>query len=174
MEIVGSVHWSDGAEGIPKLGADLLVILASHMNVAALHVIDHLINEAMEHCKIVAVVPSLSHPIASGLRHSGVNAVVPEAAVEATLSDVIRAVLNGYSCMPLMSTAGVPTFSHKEYSVLVGLAAGLSNKDIARNLELSPKTVSTHRANIFRKLGVRSEPEFARMSKGWAGEWPVR
>ncbi len=43
----------------------------------------------------------------------------------------------------------------QEMRVLEGLAAGQSNKEIARALGLSPNTVKTHLANLFAKLDVR-------------------
>lgn len=42
----------------------------------------------------------------------------------------------------------------QEMKVLELLAAGQSNKEIARTLGLSPNTVKTHAANLFGKLGV--------------------
>ena len=42
----------------------------------------------------------------------------------------------------------------QEMRVLERLAAGLSNKEIARTLGLSPNTVKTHLANLFAKLQV--------------------
>ena len=42
------------------------------------------------------------------------------------------------------------------------LAAGLSNKQIAVELQLSPATVERHLATIYRKLGVRGRVEAAR------------
>ncbi len=42
----------------------------------------------------------------------------------------------------------------QEMRVLERLAAGLSNKEIARTLGLSPNTVKTHLANLFSKLEV--------------------
>lgn len=45
--------------------------------------------------------------------------------------------------------------SAREMAVLAELAAGYSNKEIARRLEVSPNTVKTHVARLFEKLGAR-------------------
>ena len=42
----------------------------------------------------------------------------------------------------------------RELGVLERLAAGRSNKEIARDLDISPNTVKTHIANLFHKLEV--------------------
>jgi DNA-binding CsgD family transcriptional regulator len=42
----------------------------------------------------------------------------------------------------------------KEHEVLNLLAAGQSNKEIARALDVSPNTVKTHIQHLFEKLGV--------------------
>ena len=46
--------------------------------------------------------------------------------------------------------------SPREREVVAQLAQGLSSKEIARRLNLSPRTVEMHRARLLRKLGVRS------------------
>jgi len=47
-------------------------------------------------------------------------------------------------------------------SELVGLVAdGASNKDIARRMSISVKTVKTHLTSIFRKLGLSTRLELA-------------
>ena len=56
---------------------------------------------------------------------------------------------------------GVPSFrlnqlSNREAEVMTLVAAGLSNSNVARRLGTSPRTVSKHLENIFRKLGVSS------------------
>ena len=45
--------------------------------------------------------------------------------------------------------------SERELVVLQALAAGQSNKEIARTLGISPHTVKTHVARLYEKLGAR-------------------
>lgn len=48
----------------------------------------------------------------------------------------------------------VALLSRREYEVFTYLVDGMRPKDIAKILEISPKTVDTYRANIMRKLEV--------------------
>lgn len=49
--------------------------------------------------------------------------------------------------------------SGRELEVLELLAAGRSNKEIAKRLEVSPNTVKTHVGNLFDKLEVKRRTE---------------
>ena len=49
--------------------------------------------------------------------------------------------------------------SDRELEVLHELAAGQSNKEIARKLGVSPNTIKTHVARLFEKLGARRRTE---------------
>jgi DNA-binding CsgD family transcriptional regulator len=49
--------------------------------------------------------------------------------------------------------------SERELEVLQRLASGHSNKEIARQLAVSPNTVKTHVANLFDKLEVKRRTE---------------
>ena len=57
----------------------------------------------------------------------------------------------------------------REVEILRFVAEGKSNRDIAVNLYISPRTVQSHLANIFRKLNVssRTEAVTASISKGY-------
>jgi DNA-binding NarL/FixJ family response regulator len=57
----------------------------------------------------------------------------------------------------------------RELEVLRFLAAGLSQKGIAEELVISPKTVGTHIERIFRKLGVHSQSQAVALAyrEGW-------
>jgi two-component system, LuxR family, response regulator FixJ len=52
--------------------------------------------------------------------------------------------------------------SEREREVLGLIVAGLTNKEIGRALELSPRTVETHRANVFAKLQAESLAQLIR------------
>ncbi len=54
------------------------------------------------------------------------------------------------------------SLTERERGVLSLLVEGNSNKEAARLLGLSPKTIERHRANIMRKLGVGSFAELVR------------
>lgn len=52
--------------------------------------------------------------------------------------------------------------SEREREVLGLIVAGLTNKEIGRALDLSPRTVETHRANLFAKLQAASLAQLIR------------
>ena len=56
------------------------------------------------------------------------------------------------------------TFTMRELEVAQLIAEGSSNKQIARRLEISIKTVESHRAAAMRKAEVRTAAEFVRFA----------
>ncbi len=58
----------------------------------------------------------------------------------------------------------IANLTPREQDVLRGLASGLPNKTIAYDLEISPRTVEVHRANMMAKLGVRSLSDALRLA----------
>ncbi len=57
----------------------------------------------------------------------------------------------------------IASLSNREREVLEWLAEGSSNKAIARELAISPRTVEIHRANMMHKLGARHAAEAVRL-----------
>jgi ATP/maltotriose-dependent transcriptional regulator MalT len=51
-----------------------------------------------------------------------------------------------------LATANILTSREKE--ILVGIASGASNEDIAKDLSISPHTVRTHIYNIYKKINT--------------------
>jgi DNA-binding NarL/FixJ family response regulator len=61
-----------------------------------------------------------------------------------------------------ITDASYDTLTRREQEIMVLLAQGLSNKQIAEKLFISPKTVENHRSNILRKLNIHSTIELFR------------
>ena len=69
--------------------------------------------------------------------------------------------------------ADLLTLSHREKQVMDLIVGGKSNKETAAVLNVSPKTVETHRANLMRKLKVNSLAELVQLSVLLKrAEWP--
>lgn len=102
------------------------------------------------------------------------------------LIDAVRAVYAGESVLhptvarrvigQLVSPTGghaevrvAEPLSEREIEVLKLAARGISNKEIAQELYLSPRTVQVHLGNIFNKLGVasRTEAVLYALRRGW-------
>ena len=62
--------------------------------------------------------------------------------------------------------------SEREREVLRLIVEGLTNKEIARTLALSPRTIESHRANLFAKLGCESLAQLIRRYAALAGDAP--
>jgi DNA-binding CsgD family transcriptional regulator/tetratricopeptide (TPR) repeat protein len=61
---------------------------------------------------------------------------------------------------------GLPGLTPQELRVARLAGAGLSNREAAAQLYLSPKTVEYHLANAFAKLGIRSRHQLAALIRG--------
>ncbi len=59
--------------------------------------------------------------------------------------------------------------SAREREVLCDVAQGFTNKEIAARMQISVKTVETHKANLMQKLGLRGRAEIVRyaLQQGW-------
>ncbi|HEY0327680.1 MAG TPA: response regulator FixJ [Rhodopseudomonas sp.] len=60
--------------------------------------------------------------------------------------------------------ARIESLSPRERQVMDGLVAGLSNKVIAREFDISPRTIEVYRANVMTKMQAGSLSELVRMA----------
>ena len=80
----------------------------------------------------------------------------------------------GAEGVPGNAPGGAPraTLSEREREVLLRVARGFSNKEVAAALGLSVKTVETYKARVAEKLELRSRVDIVRYAarQGWLGE----
>ena len=64
----------------------------------------------------------------------------------------------------------VEALSDREAEVVRYIGSGLSTREIAEELHLSAKTIESYRANVKRRLGLRSASGLARFAYAWTSE----
>ena len=60
----------------------------------------------------------------------------------------------------------------REHELLLRVAQGYSNKEVAGQLTISVKTVESHKANLMAKLSFHTRAEIVRyaLHQGWLGD----
>ncbi|MBL0220888.1 MAG: response regulator transcription factor [Myxococcales bacterium] len=103
---------------------------------------------------------------------AGAHGYVSKAVEAEELLAAIRAVSRGEQVIPagveelLKSGDGHPSsaLTAREQQVMEMLARGLTNREIAEHLEISIKTVDTHRGHVLKKLNLRNNSELTRFA----------
>jgi DNA-binding NarL/FixJ family response regulator len=96
---------------------------------------------------------------------------------KAIASKILSGYLSGYAAGDQRAAAPVVTQSitEREREVLTRIALGNSNKLIARDLGVSPKTVEKHRSNLMRKLQLHNAAAITMFAirNGMTGSTPL-
>ncbi|WP_299282147.1 response regulator transcription factor [uncultured Tateyamaria sp.] len=101
--------------------------------------------------------------ISSALSHGAMGYLLKDVPTD-EIAEAIKAVMRGerYLCtgaegaIAPKSSDAPGALTGREQTILLQLAQGLSNKEVATALDISVRTVETHRKNIKRKLGISS------------------
>lgn len=102
-----------------------------------------------------------------------IDAVRAVAAGEAYLSpSVTQHVIARATGKSAPTVAGAPDLTAREQEVLHLVAEGLTNKQIAQRLVISPATAKTHLARIMQKLGVSTRTQAAMLARSLDNESP--
>jgi two-component system response regulator FixJ len=117
---------------------------------------------------MTAARPDLRHVIAA-MKNGAVDFLIKPIGASALVAAVADALRRRAPAPPAASPAGPPCamvdeqlrrLSARERQVLDHLTDGLSNKEIALALNISPRTVEIHRANLMAKLGAEPVGRF--------------
>ena len=121
--------------------------------------------------QVIAVTSMLGDTHVVDIMRAGAIGFLGKNAQADELGVAIRAAAAGQSFMApqaiaallreVRSPQGPETLTERETEVLRLLAQGQANKEIARALSISEKTIKTHVSNILAKLGVCSRTQAA-------------
>jgi two-component system, LuxR family, response regulator FixJ len=109
-------------------------------------------------------------PLAVEAMKLGANDFIEKPFEDQRLIDIIRAVMTSATDALKGETASaqimsrVAALSQRERQVLEGLVTGLSNKAIARDYGISPRTVEVYRANVMTKMQATNLSELVRLA----------
>ena len=109
-------------------------------------------------------------PLAVEAMKLGANDFIEKPFEDQRLIDTIRAAMTSAADALEGETASaqimsrVAALSQRERQVLEGLVTGLSNKAIARDYGISPRTVEVYRANVMTKMQASNRSELVRLA----------
>ncbi len=127
--------------------------------------------------RVRILVLSMHHEIQYAVRaiKSGASGYLTKESAPAELAQALRKIAAGgayvtadvaqqlaLGAMPGSEAAPHESLSTREFEVFQQLVAGASVTDIAGRLNLSVKTVSTHKSNLMHKLGLGNAAELVR------------
>lgn len=176
LEVVGEA--SSGAEALILVGQlrpDLLLVDIGMKDMTGLQLTEILCRQYPGMQILILSMYDHAEYVTSSIRAGARGYVLKDAASREIVAaiDAIAAGGTYYSADLLEKTVSPPAaddeLTPREREVLQMLAQGLSNKAIARVLEISVRTVETHRLSIRRKLGVDTPAGLVKyaLERGW-------
>jgi DNA-binding NarL/FixJ family response regulator len=186
FDVVGEA--SDGREGIQKTLELLPDVILMDVSMPGMNGIEatQAIKTQMSKVAVLVLTSYDDDAYVFALLEAGAAGYILKNAREDEIVGAIRAVADGESVLnPVVAkkvlnrfsmhqTARVnesleESLSPRELEVLRAAATGATNKEIAKGLDISPRTVQVHLANIFSKLGVgsRTESVLTGIKRGW-------
>jgi DNA-binding NarL/FixJ family response regulator len=182
VEIVGAVATAEEALQVaPRLRPDVLLIDIDLPGMDGVQLVRELAPRLPETRIVMLTVSTSDRHLLDAMRNGAVGYLTKDIAPDALLRAVrsahegdlamdhrlaahlIRRLVEKSRHAP--TTADDPemaTLSDREEEVLCHLADGLTDREIAAALTISPRTVGTHVSSILHKLGVRNRAEAAR------------
>lgn len=124
--------------------------------------------------KVILMSGVANRDVANAAMTCGADGFVPKSLTAASMVNAIKFVLSGERYFPFDFEAGpkeLPTdsifhtLSSRELETLEQLCNGLSNKEIARNLDVQEVTVKLHVKNVLIKLKVSNRTQAALLAK---------
>lgn len=157
---------SDGQEIIDRveeLAPDVILLDLNMPGVGGLSATEMVLEKRPDTRILILSMHDSPEYISSALSHGAMGYVLKDVPTD-EIKRAIDLVMEGqrYLCtgakgsLAPLERPSREQLTNREQTILLQLAQGKSNKDVAQALDISVRTVETHRKNIKRKLGISS------------------
>ncbi|MHA7851376.1 response regulator transcription factor [Roseovarius sp.] len=164
IEVIASLSSGEAIiERVEALQPDVILLDLNMPGIGGLSTTEIILERRPETRILILSMHDSPEYITSALSHGAVGYVLKDVPTE-EIKHAIDAVMTGqrYLCTGAKGSLepyqrpGREQLTNREQTILLQLAQGKSNKDVAQALDISVRTVETHRKNIKRKLGISS------------------
>ena len=164
IEVVGTL--TNGREAVDQmktLAPDVILMDLNMPEIGGLTATEMLLEANPDTRILILSMHDSPEYISTALSHGAVGYIlkdVPTDEIKTAIDTVMRG--ERYLCTGAQGSLEPPAgderepLTSREQTVLLQLAQGKSNKEVALALNISVRTVETHRKNIKRKLGISS------------------
>lgn len=164
LEVIGTL--CNGQEAVDKaadLGPDVILMDLNMPRLGGLSATEMLLERAPDIRILILSMHDNPEYIATALSHGASGYLLKDVPTE-KIKDAIDTVMRGeqYLCTGATGAlapkpdASRTALTGREQTILLQLAQGKSNREVAEALDISVRTVETHRKNIKAKLGISS------------------
>ena len=164
IEVVGTL--TNGQEAIDQMSAldpDVVLMDLNMPHMGGLTATEVALEKRPDTRIVILSMHDNPEYIASALSHGAMGYLLKDVPTD-EIKQAIDAVMGGerYLCTGAQGSIAPKAdgtreaLTEREQTILLQLASGKSNKEVARALDISVRTVETHRKNIKRKLGISS------------------
>ena len=176
LQVIGEA--ASGAEALRLADADPPDLMLVDVGMRGMNGIELATALRERHPKVRVLMLSMydnREYVLSAVRAGARGYVLKESPTEEILAAISAVCAGGnyfsaqVSNLVMQPGAAPPQLTAREHEVLLLLAHGQSNKVVARQLDISVRTVETHRLSLRRKLGVDSASELLKiaLTNGW-------
>ena len=149
-------------ESVAELDPDVILMDLNMPEIGGLSATEILLERQPDTRIVILSMHGNPEYISSALSHGAMGYIlkdVPTDEIKLAIDTVMRG--ERYLCTGAQGSlepkdAARESLTEREQTILLQLAQGKSNKEVALTLDISVRTVETHRKNIKRKLGISS------------------
>lgn len=164
IQVVGTLsNGQDAVDQVETLAPDVMLLDLNMPGLNGLAVTELVLEKRPETRVLILTMHDTNEYISTALSHGAMGYVLKDVPTE-EIKTAIDAVMAGerYLCTGANASLkpktrdGREALTSREQTILLELAQGKSNREVAAELNISVRTVETHRKNIKRKLGISS------------------